>query len=509
MEKEIKKRGISAALLCLACVMIAVLLSSLLCPYREEIPYPFDKHMGAYNPYEQQFDAFMKGQLHIDLAPDKALAELENPYDPYQREGIYYLWDRAYYDGKYFSYFGVAPILTVYYPYYFINGALPADDTVSTIFAVMTALFFSMAALKLWAMLGRKTPAWLVWLLTVGALTSTQIFLVMRGATRFYYIATVSGMAFLSAFAWLFLCGISGTFCLEAREGREEKPWMRPLIFALAGVAYGLCFLSRFNMALTAAFVILPMLWFCIVKENKGGKYEYRKIKKIAVELVALALPVAVAIAVQLAMNYARFDSLFEFGTTYQLTVSDVSKNKLRLGDLGYAIFHYFLQPLTFTEDFPLASLFYTALDSYGHFVYVDTGMGLFAIPFSWLLFASVFVFADKRKSVALKAALGSLLFGMIFVAWLDFCLGGVIFRYTCDITLLSALASLGVAFTISDGAQSGEGSLALKRGSAVILSLVAIATIYVSITLAFSKNVNLTDYPEGVYRAFRALFFK
>ena len=504
MNNEMKKRAISALLLCFACVLIAVFLSGLLCPDREEIAYPFDKHMGAYNPYEQQFDAFMKGQLHIDLAPDKALAELKNPYDPNERDGIYYLWDRAYYDGKYFSYFGVAPVITLYYPYYLINGALPADDVVSTVFAVMAALFFSMAAVKLWAMLGKKTPTWLLWLLTIGALASTEIFLVMRGSTRFYYIATVSGMAFLSMFAWLFLCGISGTVFLEKREGREEKKWFRPTVFALSGIAYGLCFLSRFNMALVAAFVILPMLWFFIVKEN--GKF--RNIKTVAIELFCLALPVVVAVVAQLLMNYVRFDSLFEFGTSYQLTVSDVSKNRLRLGDLGYAIYHYFIQPLSFTEDFPLASLFYSRLESYGHFVYVDTGMGLFAIPFMWLLFASVFIFTDKKKSMGVKTTLLMAMIGMLFVAWLDFCLGGVIFRYTCDLTIVAALSSLSVAFILFGG-EENDGALAIKNGGALIFAFISIAAIYVSITLAFSTNVNLTEYSDGIYHAFRAIFGK
>ena len=505
MEKNIKKQAVSAALLCLVCVLVAVLISSLLCPNREGEKYPFERPVSAYNPYEQQFDAFMKGQLYIDFAPDKALAELENPYDYYQREGIYYLWDRAYYDGKYFSYFGVAPIVTVYYPYYFLTGDLPADDTVSAIFAVATALFFSMAAVKLWATLGRKAPMWLVWILTLGALTSTQVFLVMRGATRFYYIATIAGMAFLSMFAWLFLCGVSGTFCLTRREGTEQKPWLKLLIFALAGTAYGLCFLSRFNMALVAAFVIVPMLWFCIIREN--GKF--RAPRRIIFELISLALPVVIAIAAQLIMNYARFDSFFEFGTTYQLTVSDVSKNKLRLGDLPYTIFHYFIQPLDFTEDFPLASLFYTRLKDYGHYVYVDTGMGLLAIPFMWLLFGSIFVFADKKQSRGVKSTLASALVGMLVVAWLDFCLGGVIFRYTCDLTVIGALAALAVAFILSDSLSADGDSLALKRGVNVALVCIAIATLFVSVTLAFSINVNLTDYPEAVYKGFRALFFK
>ena len=99
-----RNHAASAVALCATCVLLAVLLSSVLCPQRSEVKYPFEYPVSYYNPYEQQFDAFMKGQLNIDVEPSDELKALENPYDPWQREGIDYLWDRAYYDGSYYSY---------------------------------------------------------------------------------------------------------------------------------------------------------------------------------------------------------------------------------------------------------------------------------------------------------------------------------------------------------------------------------------------------------------------
>lgn len=120
------------------------------------VAYPLEGYIENYNPYVQQFDAFQKGQLHIDVEPEQELLELANPYDPAQRQGIYYLWDRALYNGKYYSYFGVTPILTVYYPFYLVTHSLPSETTVKMIYSLMTALFLPLAVFELAKLTGKK-----------------------------------------------------------------------------------------------------------------------------------------------------------------------------------------------------------------------------------------------------------------------------------------------------------------------------------------------------------------
>ena len=501
-----EKHGMAALGICLVCLILALALASVLNASVKPISYPLEYGVGSYNQYIQQFDALQKGQLHINYAPSKGLLELENPYDYGAREGISYLWDRAFYDGKYYSYFGMAPIFTVYYPCYLLTGSLPADDTVTTVFAVMTAIFFSMAAVKWAATYTKRVPLPLVAVGTVAALISTQVFMIMRGYSKVYYIATIAGMAFLSAFIWLMLCGISGSVKLKRAEG-EPAAWFRPLVFALAGVAYGLCFLSRFNIALTAAFVILPILWFKVVRERKeDGSCGFRPIGRMLVELACLALPVILAVGYQLYLNAARFDSIFEFGTTYQLTVSDVSKNKLRLTDLPAAIFHYFLQPVSLSSDSGMVSLFFASLGNYGHYVYVDTGMGLLSIPLTWGLFGAIGIFRGKRYRLDSRLTVGALLCGLVAVALFDFCLGGVIFRYTCDLTLLAAFASMAILYAVyEDVSEHCTGSAAATLNIAAVLLLAVSAVM--SISLAFSLNGNLTDYSPEAYVLFKSFF--
>lgn len=117
------------------------------------ITYPFEnQNAGSRDAYVQQFDAFYKGQLHLDIEPNETLTALEDPYDYSLRHGsgtVYYQWDRAYYNGKYYSYFGVAPLLTFYVPFYWITGALPSVSVTCGFFSLIATVFLFLLLLEL------------------------------------------------------------------------------------------------------------------------------------------------------------------------------------------------------------------------------------------------------------------------------------------------------------------------------------------------------------------------
>jgi hypothetical protein len=137
------------------------------------IAYPLEYGVEGYSPYIQQFDAFMKGQLHFDVQPSADLLALENPYSPDERYGIEYLYDRAFFGGKYYSYFGIAPIILVYFPFYLLTGVLPIDSTVTGIFSLITALFLPLAVIE-WAKLrNRNIRPWFAAVCAVGAFFSS------------------------------------------------------------------------------------------------------------------------------------------------------------------------------------------------------------------------------------------------------------------------------------------------------------------------------------------------
>lgn len=134
-----KSTNIAFGFLWLLCILFGVFIYVGI--FKPAATYPFETLYNK-NAYEQQFDAFLKHRLSIDIEPAKELLALSNPYDRASRTGIRFLWDRALYDGKYYSYFGITPIITVYYPYYFITGKVPSAATVCFILftAAVTAV---------------------------------------------------------------------------------------------------------------------------------------------------------------------------------------------------------------------------------------------------------------------------------------------------------------------------------------------------------------------------------
>ncbi len=132
-------------------------------------PYPLEKPVESYGCYVQLFDAFQKGQLHIDMdAQAELIGSLENPLRPLAaREalgiGTYQpSWDRALYEGKFYVYFGVAPVLLVYYPFYFLTGALPTDATLMGILSVAGIAFMTLLFLELLRRFAPNAPFLLV-----------------------------------------------------------------------------------------------------------------------------------------------------------------------------------------------------------------------------------------------------------------------------------------------------------------------------------------------------------
>ena len=69
-------------------------------------------------------DAFEAGQVSLLETPSQDMLNLENPYDLSERSaaGVSYPWDHLFFDGKYYSYYGIGTVLTLFLPYHMITG---------------------------------------------------------------------------------------------------------------------------------------------------------------------------------------------------------------------------------------------------------------------------------------------------------------------------------------------------------------------------------------------------
>lgn len=490
MLKSIKKQLLTPYCLCNKLTDLVVkLLVILICVVTvmvynqsynqgEDIEYPLTGNFEDYDPYVQQFDAFMKGKVSFDYSPDEDFMKLENPYDPQQREEDTFLYDRAYYNGRYYSYFGTAPIFTVIYPYYFIMGKIPSHGVIQTVYMTLFAVFFPLLVMNLAKRLSSRVTPPLAVLITYTAYISSLNLLIARGDDPFYYIAVTSAMAFLAMFGYLLFKGIC-----------SDRFRNRCIYFMAAGVSYALCFHSRVNVAFGAVFFIIPVVIFGIV-------FKKRKISKsrILLELCSLALFVIIGIGAALAFNYVRFDNPFEFGATYQLTVADVSNYSLDIAELGKAVYTYFIESVnrSMIND---ELMFTNQVDfSMNRYLYVDSYFGIMSVPFMLFALAVPFVCVRKSGNKALNITLIAAFFGTVVTAWIDFCLGGLIFRYLGDISVILAVIAAVCAFACADGIAVIRNER-VRKILYIVMPVVLTVFLYRGFEITMVDNYNLIGF--------------
>lgn len=451
----------------------------------ESIPYPLEEPVSSYGAYVQQFDAFQKGQLYLDLEPDARLAWMENVYDYTERikdsnieDWDQPYWDRAYYDGQYYSYFGTGPLLTIYYPYYLLTGALPGDAFVSLVFS-------SASVLLLFALVNELRRRFLPkvrlipYLLGTTAAVFGSFLPLMMASSCFYYIAGNAAMAFLLLFLLLFFRAFS-----------TPQGIPRRILAAASGLSLLLLITSRPNASIAAVFAAAPCAILYLMEKEVSI---WNKCKDMACFL----LPLSAGAAALCAYNYARFGSILEFGTSYQLTVSDITYNSLAFAPeyfLGY-LYYYILQPVATELTFPFIRLDAGTIFVTGNYTYHAASMGLLAMPIN--LFLGFFPHRHIHKEDRCKRF--TYLFaiiGCIVVSYLDYCIGGVFIRYLCDISIVTALFALLIILEyearIEDGHFAGR----------VILAVFCV-TIFLGAMLIFSNEncLLLNDAPEYYLR--------
>lgn len=470
---------------------------------KEKIEYPLT-NVAAQQPYVQQFDALKKGRLSLDVEPSPELLALDNPYDRGQRDGVSALWDRALYNGKYYSYFGIAPVIFVYYPYYTIFRSVPPAGTVMTIYALLGVAALFGVIYELIRVFKIRTNIVLLLLGSVAVTFASGLLLMQRGWSSVYYIATLSGVTSLLIFLYVAL-----------RACRAESKKAASVLFALSGFCLLISVASRVSASLMGIALCIPIFIHYLRKETDSD----RKLNAF----LCFIVPTLIGAALVCIFNFARFGSPFEFGTSYQLTVSDISQNHFSLNRVLPALYHYFLHPVRLTLDFPFVQIMSSKLNDYGYYVYVDSNFGLCNFPVIAISFFAFFLHRIRRKQIQNGADVSTaggedvdirmrhILYltgiGMsLFLAILDFSVGGVIWRYTFDFAVVLGIIGLFVLLEAHEGlAVYGDAVRKAVMGIAVCAFLI---TIFVGLMLLVNQyNGNFVAYPASYWMKLKDFF--
>lgn len=404
-------------------------------------------------------DAFEAGQLSLLTPVSDELLELDNPYDWSERSeaGISYLWDHLLFEGKYYSYYGIAPVLLVFLPYHVATGYYFPSTWAVFIFGAIGILFLTKFFICLLENFFPKLGTNIAYGSLVILQMVTGIWFCFN-VPNFYEIAQTSGFACVTCGAYFLLSsGVIG-------ERRLSKARL-----ALSSVFLALAVLCRPTLVLYCIIAVVFILFG--LKKEKSLKY-----------FMAALLPYVLIGGIQMWYNYERFHSVFDFGIQYSLTINDFTRSEFHpeFAFIGY--YNYLFALPSITNNFPYidTSKVLTFLPQGYYFVATKSAVGIFvkALPaFSYLYAGKAYkkVSSPDKKRNAILILLSCVLVPLIiiFSIWES----GYGARYAADFAWEFLIGALIIAYIIYERC-SESNKRKLDRAMAVSVLLCAVLTV-------------------------------
>ena len=340
-------------------------------------------------------DAFESGQIELKDKPGSDLLSMENPYDWSARveQGVNAKWDHVLYDGKYYSYYGVGPVILLYLPYHLITGRYLASLPGVLLFNTLALIFLGMTFYQLMKRLFKDLPLSMYTAALIMIYASCGVWYCTVMA-NFYEIAQSSGFCFT----------VMGAYFLVTSNviGSEKEP-IKPLHATLSSLFLAIAVTCR---PTTAIWCVVAVVFIIAgVMKLRRGKSERSAYVKY---LCAALIPFVVIGGAQMLYNHARFGSFTDFGIAYSLTINDFTHTEFHTQLSAIGFFDYLLAPPSFTGEFPYVKSTLSTLGVNGYyFEATNNGAGLLyrALPMFFLFgapFALKYVDKEKRTRTAI-----------------------------------------------------------------------------------------------------------
>lgn len=437
------------------------------------IGWESDSGSAASLQYELLAESLAHGHVALEVQPDPKLVALDNPYDLDARtaSGANYIWDCAYYNGHYYVYFGVVPVLLFYLPVYLLTGH--HMDTATACLAVGLAFLLGMALL-LRAVIRRWFPHASAAMYLIGLIAG--VFLGgmpgLVGRPDIYELAIACAAMFT---VWGFAAWIA------ASRPCAHRRWL--LAFG------GLC------LALVAGCRPQVVLFSVLILPLFGREYLLEKrllTKRGALDFACAMAPFAVVAAGLMAYNAARFGSPFEFGANFNLTSLDMTGRALQPGRILQAVWNYLLAAPGYTPVFPfLQAQLQTAFHGFtaGDALYG----GLYTARPLLLMVLGALVCQKELKQKKLSGVLACWLGAALVILSIDVLMTDMNLRYAADFATPLVLASLAVILQGEEVLRTGRKARLFRLGTA---GLLAVSTLHSLLVLVQSQSPWLQSNP-------------
>ena len=437
------------------------------------IGWESDSGSDASLQYELLAESLAHGHVALEVEPDPRLMALDNPYDLDARtaSGANYIWDCAYYNGHYYVYFGVVPVLLFYLPVYLLTGH--HMDTATACLAAGLAFLLGMALL-LRAVIRRWFPRASVAMYLIGLIAG--VFLGgmpgLVGRPDIYELAIACAAMFT---VWGFAAWIA------ASRPCAHRRWL----LAFGGLCLALVAGCRPQVVLFSA-LILPLF---------GREYLLEKrllTKRGALDFTCAMAPFAAVAAGLMAYNAARFGSPFEFGANFNLTSLDMTGRALQPGRILQAVWNYLFAAPGYTPVFPfLQAQLQTAFHGFtaGDALYG----GLYTARPLLLMVLGALICQKELKQKKLGGVLACWLGAALVILSIDVLMTDMNLRYAADFATPLVLASLAVILQGEEVLRTGRRARLFRLGTA---GLLAVSTLHSLLVLMQSQSPWLQSNP-------------
>ena len=430
--------------------------------------------------------SFLQGRLDLEKDPPAAMADLANPYDTAARQDAApdALWDVAYYNGRYYVYFGVIPCLLFQLPFEALTGIRDLPPSLPMIFLAWLYIFavfgFIRQAVRRWF---PNASAAACLLTAAGAASGSQIYYLLHRPSVYEY-AILSGAAFVLLALWQWLC---------AANAPETK--RKTILFHLA---FGsLC------MALVAGcrpqMVLFAVLALPIFRPRYITQKRLRS-RAGAGECAAFLLPVVLVAVGLMWYNAARFGSPFDFGANYNLTSNDMTRRGFAVGRIAPAVVTFLAGIPGVQTVFPYITatkmqtnymgLTITELYYGGAFTCLPLLWGLAALPLARRRL-------DARRD--LRAAVRLTLICTVALAVVDCQMAGMLYRYQSD-WLGPLLLAAALAWLLAENTLQACPIAPLVKTLRLALPLAALAGACYNFCVYFAAEPQLMGQNPALY---------
>lgn len=390
--------------------------------------------------YNYLAESLLKGKVYLDFEPPATLAKISNPYDTELRNYVLreanesIIMDLAYYQGHYYSYFGIVPVLLFYIPYYLLTGNQLCTGYIiiasSILFLVSTFWFVKVLIERYFN--GVSVG---VYILLSGTLYIASEVLYFLQMPTLYSLPILLGITFD-------LLGLTCWIKAKTEVGGVKKRWL-----LLGAILIALVMGCRPQLAIVV-LLAFPIFWTEI--RNKL----FFSIKGLG-NTLAVIMPFLVIGTGIMLYNYARFGNPLDFGATYNLTGFDMTHRGFVFERFWVGFFEYLFQPFVILPRFPyiysVANMMNLVSDYQGQLINEPLMAGYFSYNFIGILLLLLFRLKDRIK----KHKLYGILIGMLSIAFIiiavDIQMVGLTLRYLSDFSMFLTIPLIIVILTMDE----------------------------------------------------------